>query len=185
MRVVLTCDWFLKYASAQGAALARAGVDVLLLCRAHAHEFGEDTAEREVALERARRAGVEVVEIPRRLSDARALPDLLKIRRKLRRFAPDLAHAHDGADPRALLLLRHLPTVLTLHDPVPHPGQPVPAARKRWFLHGSRDAWRSRADVLVVHSERLRSEVRLDSGQRCVVLPPGLDVLPGAVPSPP
>src|SRR5437764_14608057 len=141
MRVVLTCDWFLKYASAQGAALARAGVDVLLLCRAHAHEFGEDTAEREVALERARRAGVEVVEIPRRLSDARALPDLLKIRRKLRRFAPDLVHAHDGADPRGLLLARHLPTVATLPDPLPHPGPAVPAARNTTFLHGPRPAW--------------------------------------------
>ena len=84
VRVVLTCDWFLKYASAQSAALARAGADVLLLCRTHAHEFGGDATERGRTLERAREAGVSVVEIPGRIPDPRALE---RLKRRIYRFA--------------------------------------------------------------------------------------------------
>lgn len=176
MRVALTCDWFLKYAAEQTAGLARAGADVLLLCRTHASEFGGDAQERATTVEIARRAGVTVIEVSRRLSDPRAAPALLRVRRQINRFKPDIVHAHDGADPRALGVLPRVPTVLTLHDPVPHPGQPLPATRKRWFLHGSRDAWRARADVIVVHSDQLQAEVALRGAQRCVVIALGLTV---------
>ena len=63
MRVALACDWFLKYASTQTAALARAGAEVMLLCRDHALEFGGDEAERRLALEHAADAGVRIVEL--------------------------------------------------------------------------------------------------------------------------
>ncbi len=184
MRIVLTCDWFLKYAAAQAAALVDAGAEVILLCREHAGEFGGDRRERQSTLERASAAGAQIAEIPGRLSDARALPALIPLRRRLRRFSPDVVHAHDGADPRALWLLSGYPTALTLHDPVPHPGQPVPVVRKRWFLHGARDAWRARAGVIVVHSERLKAEMALDASRRYVVIPHGLDMVPAAGPAP-
>jgi glycosyltransferase involved in cell wall biosynthesis len=67
---------------------------------------------------------------------------------------------------------------LTLHDPVPHPGQPLAAARKRWFLQGSRDMWRARAEAIVVHSERLRAEVRPAPAQRVAVIAHGLHAEP-------
>jgi glycosyltransferase involved in cell wall biosynthesis len=184
MRVVLTCDWFLKYAAAQAAGLARAGAQVLLLCRSHALEFGGNQREWHAALDRAQRAGVEVLEIPGRISDPRAVPRLIALRRRVRRFAPDIVHAHDGADARALALTTGIPTVLTIHDPVAHPGQPRKALRKRWFLNGSRDAWRARAGTIIVHSDRLRREVELREGQRCAVIPHGLDVLPAPLPPP-
>jgi glycosyltransferase involved in cell wall biosynthesis len=177
LRVVVTCDWFLKYAAAQSAGLARAGATVLLLSRAHAAEFGGDAQERARILADAYRAGVTIVEIPGRLSDLRAARSLLAIRTRVAQFAPDVVHAHDGADPRALAIAPRVPTVLTLHDPAPHPGQPVPTVRKRWFLLGSRDAWRARARAIVVHSERLRSEVALRPGQHCAVVPHGLHTL--------
>jgi glycosyltransferase involved in cell wall biosynthesis len=76
--------------------------------------------------------------------------------------------------------------VLTVHDPVLHPGQPVARlAPKRWLLEGSRSAWRRRARVIVVHSERLRAEVELRGRQRCVVIPHGLDARGEALPPPP
>jgi glycosyltransferase involved in cell wall biosynthesis len=177
VRIVVTCDWFLKYAVAQSAGLARAGADVTLVCRAHANEFGGDAAERASVLGSARSAGVTVVEIPGRLSDVRVARRLIAIRRALARGRPEVVHAHDGADPRALALIPRAPTVLTVHDPSPHPGQPVPGAGKRWFLYGSRDTWRARADVIVVHSERLRPAVQLRGAQRCVVIPHGLEIL--------
>jgi glycosyltransferase involved in cell wall biosynthesis len=184
VRVVVACDWFLKYATAQSAALARAGASVMLLCRAHAHEFGGDERERQAALDGARAAGVCVVEAPGRLSDPRALAAWPSIAARLRRFAPQVVHAHDGADPRAQAALAGRPTVLTIHDPVPHPGQPLAAVRKRWLLHGSRDAWRARARVIVVHSEVLRSSVGLGAGQSCAVIPHGMDVAARPLPAP-
>lgn len=184
MRIALACDWFLKWAAPQAGGLVRAGAEVLLLCRAHAHEFGGNADERASVLEGARAAGVRVVEVPGRLSDPRLALALARVHRQIRGFAPQLVHAHDGADPRLLPMLAGLPTVLSLHDPVPHPGQPVPAARKRWFLHGSRDIWRDRASVIVVHSERLRGEVALAASQRCVAIPLGLHVEPSPLAPP-
>jgi glycosyltransferase involved in cell wall biosynthesis len=185
VRVVLTCDWFLKYASAQAAGLVRAGADVVLLCREHAHEFGGDHAERARSLAVAQEAGVSVLVIPGRLSDPRATPALARLATRIRRWRPHIVHAHDGADPRALALLSGLPTVLTLHDPVLHPGQPLAPTGKRWFLHGSRDAWRVRARAIVVHSQSLRPQVTLRDGQRCVVIAHGLEVSPLPLPAPP
>ncbi len=184
MRVVITCDWFLKYAAAQSAALARAGAEVLLLCREHAYEFGGDAGERDATLAEPCAAGVRILELPGRLWELRGARALVPVRRALRSFGPDVVHAHDGADVRALALLGGRPTVLTLHDPLPHPGQPVPPWHKRWLLHGSRDAWRRRAQVIVVHSDDLRASVRLAAGQRCAVLPHGLRAHPSALEPP-
>ncbi len=184
MRIALACDWFLKWAAPHAGGLAQAGADVLLVCRTHAHEFDGDTDERASVLEGARAAGVRVVEVPGRFSDPRVAPALARVYRQVRGFSPQLVHAHDGADPRLLPMLARVPTVLSLHDPVPHPGQPVPATRKRWFLHGSRDLWRDRASVIVVHSDRLRGEIALGASQRCVAIPLGLHVEPSPLPPP-
>jgi glycosyltransferase involved in cell wall biosynthesis len=185
MRVVLACDWFVKYAVAQAAGLAGRGAQVLLLVREHAFEFGGDRAERERALDRARHAGVVVVALPGRLWDPRAVPELWRIRRRIRAFAPDIIHVHDRVDPRVLLLAPRAPAVLTLHDPVDHPGQPVSRlALKRRALEGSRALWRRRAGAVIVHSERLRSELTLRPGQGGVVVPHGLDVRAKPLPAP-
>jgi glycosyltransferase involved in cell wall biosynthesis len=93
-------------------------------------------------------------------------------------------HAHEGIDLRALALVPRRPTVLTIHDPVLHPGQPVPPLRKRWFLSGGRQAWRTRAAVIVVHSERLRRDVPLRPSQRCVTIAHGSDVQSRPLPPP-
>src|SRR5579884_937098 len=185
MRVVLTCDWFLKYTSAQAAALSRAGAEVTILCREHALEFASDRDERERTLAEPREAGVIVHEIPGRYWDTQALAPLRHLRRALRRFAPEVVHAQSpGADPRALALLPRVPTVLTIHDPVLHPGQPVASlALRRWFLEAAAQAWRRRADAIMVHSEHLRADVALRRGQRCAVIPHGLVAV--AAPSPP
>jgi phosphatidylinositol alpha-mannosyltransferase len=185
VRIVVTCDWFLKYASCQSEALARAGANVMLLCRDHATEFSGDAGERQQALSCPREAGVEVVEIPRRLWDPRALPQLTSIRRRIGRFAPDVIHLHDGADPRGIGLLPPAPTVLEVHDPVPHPGQPFAEfGPKRWFLDRARRAWSSRAAVIAIHSEHLRHELRLRDGQRCIVIPLGLELRDRPLPVP-
>lgn len=185
MRVALACDWFAKYAVAQAVGLAHEGAEVLLLVRDHAFEFGGDTHERAQTLARARAAGVAVLELPGRLWDPRAAPELWRIRRAVRAFGPEVVHVHDRVDPRAIALLPRVPAVLTIHDPVAHPGQPVSRfALKRRALEGSREAWRARARVIVVHSERLRAELALRPGQRAEIVPHGLEVRDEPLPAP-
>lgn len=183
MRVALACDWHLKYGVWQSAGLARHGAKVVLLCRTHAYEFGDDLREQQEALDRARAAGVTVLEMPGRMWDPLPAPALVRIRRQLARFAPDVVHSH-GGDPRALALLPRRPLVLTVHDPVQHPGQPVPPLHKRWFLNAAQDAWRARASVIVVHSERLRPDVALRGAQRCAVIPHGSEMQAHPLPPP-
>lgn len=185
MRVVLTCDWFLKYSASQAAALARAGARVILLCRDHSFEFGGDAREREYTLDAARMVGVQVIGLPRRVRDPAAIESLIRIRQSLSRFRPDVIHAHEGADPRVLALLPGAPIVLTVHDPTPHPGQPVARhTAKRWLLKRVRDAWRARARLIIVHSEYLLGEVPLRCDQRCAVVPHGLELYPEPLPPP-
>jgi glycosyltransferase involved in cell wall biosynthesis len=185
VRVVLACDWFVKIATAQAAALQRAGAQSIVLCRDHSIEFGSDPEERRRTIEDAVAAGAGVIETPGRLWSPTALPALAQIRRQISRFAPDVIHVHEGADPRAHLLLPRSPTLLTIHDPTPHPGQNVARlAVKRRFLEEARSAWRRHADVLQVHSEHLRDEVPVRKAQRCVVIPLGLTVRAHPLPTP-
>jgi alpha-maltose-1-phosphate synthase len=118
-----------------------------------------------------------VVELPGRIRDPAAVRALVALRRASHRSRPAVVHAHFTADPRALALLPHAPTVLTIHDPAPHPGQPqARTALKRWFHRAADEGWRRRAEVIVVHSERLRDQVTLRRHQRCVIVPHGLDL---------
>jgi glycosyltransferase involved in cell wall biosynthesis len=186
VRVTLACDWWLKYTASKAAAMARAGADVQLLCREHAQEFHGDTAEREATLAEPREAGVTVLQAPGRIWDPHAIPALARIRREIHRFAPQVVHLHDvSVDPRVIALLPRVPTVMTVHDPTPHPGHPEVRLRaRRWMLDASRRTLRARASVIVIHSEDLRPLIDLRPSQRCVVIPHGLYILSEPLPPP-
>jgi glycosyltransferase involved in cell wall biosynthesis len=173
MRVLIACDWHVKYASAQSAALARAGADVLLLSRGHSDEFAGNAVEREHCLDTARLAGVLTIETRAPLRD---LTGLAAIRKRIGSFRPDIVHTHSGAaDPRAIPLVPKAPTVITVHDPKPR-KQPQPSLPRLWLLKAATEAWMRRASAIVVHSERLRAEMELRPHQACFVIPHGLDV---------
>lgn len=186
MRVVVTCDWFLRYAGAQCASLARAGAEVFLLCRDHSFEFHGDVSERQELLDVAGQAGAEIVVMPGRIRDPTAAPRLAAIRKRIASFRPDVIHVQQGVDPRVFALLPNVPTVMTIHDPKPHPGQEK--ARfppKRWLDKRLANTWRSRARSIIVHSERLRAQLNLRAHQSCFVVPHGVDVLAEPLPCPP
>jgi starch synthase len=137
MRVLVVCDWFLKYAASQSAALRRAGMDVFLLCRDHASEFGGSSEERQDVL-RSVTDGVAVGVLPGRITSPSAVRDVGRLRGLIRSWRPDVVHAHDNTDPRLLAIVSGLTRVTTVHDPVPHPGQrPLPKVeelvRRRWI----------------------------------------------------
>jgi glycosyltransferase involved in cell wall biosynthesis len=176
MRVVVTCDGFLKYSVAKAKAMRAAGVEVLLCCRAHAieFEFGEVDSDRAELLDNARAAGVKVVELPGRVRDLRYLPRVVYRLLRIIAWRPDVIDMQDHSDPRLLWLGYLHRTVVTVHDPVPHPGEVRP---KRGRL--TRKLALRSADAFVVHGESLRDELTVSAalGHRPVyVLPHGTEI---------
>ena len=176
VRVLLVCDWFLKYVGPFAEALARTGTRVALLCRDHAHEFGGDRDERLRILGSAADAGVEILEVPGRAADVvHGAPTIAAALR----FGAGVVHAQSEIhDPRLLAAVGRRPLVLTVHDPRPHLGAaPRPLRLRLW-----RELWERRASCLVVHSAALAGALR--SGRPVRVLPHGAVVrtTPFAVP---
>jgi alpha-maltose-1-phosphate synthase len=181
MRVAVVCDWFLKYATAQAAALAEAGLDAALLCRDHSYEFGKSRTERRHALAYAAERGVRIFVVRGRVWSRRGALSSLATGGEFRRWEPDLVHVHDNHDPRLLAICRGYPTVLTVHDPVPHPGAEAQTPAKRLL----RLVWLRRAHRIVVHGNSLKEEllhVRPES--RVAVLPHGSSVASRPLPRP-
>jgi glycosyltransferase involved in cell wall biosynthesis len=182
MRVALAVDWFLKYASEQAIGLRQAGAEVLLMAREHLQpmdEFDGDRGEWEAVIERAVAAGVEVQVVPGRSGSMRAARAAGAARRRISGWRPDIVHVHPTADPWMHLYTLGFPLVLTVHDVVPHPGQPRLNTVKTFL----REAWRRRADGFVVHGDALAAALRpVAAGRRVAVIPHG--VTPSSAPYP-
>jgi glycosyltransferase involved in cell wall biosynthesis len=171
MRILIVCDFFVKYGSQQARSLVNIGHDVAMLVRSHSVEFGGSAAERDEVLDELRREGVQSFVVPGRVRSLSAIPRLLELRRELRRWRPQIVHVHENYDPRLVALTSGYRTVFTVHDPVQHLGaRPLNAAEarifKRWFL---------RADRFVVHGHALAEELGPMVGRsRIVVIPHGV-----------
>jgi glycosyltransferase involved in cell wall biosynthesis len=176
-RVLLVCDWFLKYATEQAIGLTEAGAHVFLLTRDHFQEFSGNRSEWEAVIQRARANGVRVEVIQGRVRSASATLDCLRAARAVRRFGPTVVHSHPHHDPWLTLSTRtsKAPRILTVHDPTPHPGQPRLAAVKRWTA----GRLLAEASLLIVHGERLKHELQPKAGGRLIaVIPHGLTPAP-------
>jgi glycosyltransferase involved in cell wall biosynthesis len=171
MRILIVCDFLLKYGAQQARSLARIDHDVAILCRSHALEFGGATGERDELLAGVRREGVPIVVVPGRVRSILAVPEMLEIRRALRRWRPDVVHVHENHDPRLLALTAGYRTVLTVHDPVDHPGAPVLNRWQNWAVRH----WFRRAERFVVHGPALAEELAPMVGRsRIAVIPHGV-----------
>jgi alpha-maltose-1-phosphate synthase len=180
MRVLVVCDWFLKYAASQSAALRRAGMEVFLLCRDHAFEFGGSSKERQEVF-RSMADGVALGVLRGRITTPSAVKDVGRLRSLIRSWRPDVVHAHDNTDPRLLAIVRGLTRVTTVHDAVPHPGQrPLPKVeelvRRRW-IRGSA--------AVVVHGAAIAEELPAwASPKQIAVIPHGAAVRDCPLPVP-
>jgi glycosyltransferase involved in cell wall biosynthesis len=181
MRILIVCDFFVKYGSQQARSLAKVGHDVALLVRSHSVEFGGSAAERDEVLDELRREGVQSFVVPGRVRSLSAIPRLLEIRRELRRWRPQIVHVHENYDPRLVALTSGYRTVFTVHDPVQHLGtRPLSAAEERVFKQ-----WFRRAERFVVHGRALAEELGPMVGRsRIVVIPHGLSARSEPLPRP-
>lgn len=174
-RVVLACDFFLKYTLGLGQGLEHEGCSVALVGRNHAGEFGGSAEAMRTEVGRRLSSAAEIRLLEGRVRDVRALRRVLDVRRAV--AWPDaVVHMQDGVvnDPRLPIAARARPGrfALTVHDPVTHPGDPQEGWHQRWS-HG---ALRRSAGVVFVHGEVLRDELR-DAGVRTPidVVPHGAD----------
>jgi glycosyltransferase involved in cell wall biosynthesis len=180
VRILIVCDFLFKYGAQQAHSLAGIGHDVAMLCRSHALEFGGATAERDEVIDRLRSDGIQMLVVPGRVRSVSTVPLMLEIRRGLRRWRPQVVHVHENHDPRLLALTSGYPTVLTVHDPLGHPGAPELTRGENWAFR----RWFRRADGFVVHGRALIEELEPIVGRDrpIVVIPHG--VTPDSEPLP-
>jgi glycosyltransferase involved in cell wall biosynthesis len=163
-RVLLACDWFVRYTAGLASGLAERGCSVTLITRDHTLEFPGEAPEDQVAYIRSYVANVlgpdaRHLALRGRVRDPRALPGFVRLARAASRLGPALVHVQDSVvnDPRlpAAAGVRPGRYAVTVHDPTPHPGDPAPTRRQRL----TRRVLLGNAGLLLVHSEALRAEL--------------------------
>lgn len=176
MKVVLACDFFLRYTSMLAGGLERAGAAVALLSRDHDEEFGERPGAAAEFIAGATTPAVRHHTIPGRVRSPRGLAGSLSARRSVRRFGADVVHLQEsiGNDVRLIFASGARPRrfALTVHDPVRHPRE----ERARSSVLGNRALVRA-AGLIFVHAEALREELLEAERPRApiVVVPHGVD----------
>jgi glycosyltransferase involved in cell wall biosynthesis len=169
MRVLLVLNWFMKYATEQANGLTEAGAEVQVVCRDHLAEFGGSEEEWQHCIDRVTAVTGNPPWVIRGSGTGRhALEGAVRGSRLARLWKPDVVHAHPNVSPALFAIVPRSPLVLTIHDVVPHPGQPHPGAVKQQVER----AWERRAAAFVVHGEDLRVLLRPRAGGRPVAVVP-------------
>lgn len=181
-RVLLACEWFVKYTVGLAAGLVANGCPVLLLTRDHDLEFGDEPGAMRAFVRAELGPDVPHLMLGGRVRDPRHLPELRRLRREVAAWGPEVVHVQDSLTHDVRLALaggwpwrRY---ALTVHDPVPHPGDLPPSrlaqARRRYL--------RRHADLLFAHSQGMAAELRRlgDARGAVEVVPHGLTPVPPA-----
>ncbi len=172
-RVLLACEWFVKYTAGLARGLIDVGCDVTLLTRDHDIEFGGEPGAMRAFVSRTLDGAGRHLELAGRVRDPEALPEMVRLRRRLDAWRPDFVHIQDSLTHDMRLAVaagfprRHY--AVTVHDPAPHPGDPQPP----WRIRTVRRELRRHADLVFVHSEGMVEELRAsDHARRAVEVVP-------------
>lgn len=184
-RVLLGCDFHLKYCANLARGLARRGASPVLLTRDHGIEYGDRPEVMREQLARRLDPGVPVWWLPGRVREPRGLLAAASLRRRARHLDPAVVHVQEGLENDLRLAwatrLRPGRYALTIHDPTLHPGDAAPGAVRR----AAASELLRRAGLVFVHGEALRDElVRLHAPRAPVeVVPHGAEA-PAVAPMP-
>lgn len=184
-RVLLACEWFVKYTAGLARGLADNGCDVVLLSRDHDLEFGGEPGAMRAFVAAMLDGRGRHVEIGGRVRDPSKLREMLALRRQLKRWGPDFVHVQDSlTHDMRLGVAGGYPWrryALTVHDPAPHPGDPQTTFR----ILTVRRHLRHHADLIFTHSEVMVDELRAlgDVRHAVEVVPHGI-ALPTPTPLP-
>ncbi len=187
-RILLACDWLLKYAAGLAQGLREAGADVALLTRDHGLEYGGNTDEMREELRMRLGADSPLWLLSGRIREVSALRQLARIRSQIHAFGADLAHFQQATmvDPRLFAVAARRPGhyAVTLHDPSVHPGDHQPTK----VFHALEGMMFLGAGVSFTHGRALDDEARPKWWYRAPmeIVPHGVDVLrPAPLPAVP
>lgn len=176
LRVWLACDGFVKYTAGLARGLADLDCEVVLLTRDHDREFGGDPGAMRLFVAQALGGTAQHLELGGRVRSPSAIGDLIRLRGVCRRWGADVVHVQDFlANDVRLAFASGLKTgryALTVHDPVPHPGDATPSR----MVSILQRALRRRAGLVFVHSRVLAEELTAtgDVGAPIEVVPHGV-----------
>ena len=188
-RVLLACDWLLKYAAGLAQGLREAGAEVALLTRDHGLEYGGNAEEMREELRARLGADAPLWLVSGRIREVAGLRQLARIRSEIRAFGADLTHFQQATmiDPRLFIAAARRPRhyAVTLHDPSVHPGDQHPGraffALERLMFTG--------AGVTFTHGQALVDEIHERKPWLhgpIEIVPHGVDVLrPAPLPAVP
>jgi glycosyltransferase involved in cell wall biosynthesis len=179
-RVLLACDWLLKYAAGLAQGLREAGADVALVTRDHGLEYGGDADAMREELRARIGADSPLWLLSGRIRELEGLRQLARIRSEVRRWGPDVTHFQQATmvDPRLFVAAARRPGryAVTLHDPSVHPGDEHPSrvffALERLMFMGS--------GVTFTHGQALVDETKRHKPwlkRPIEIVPHGVDVL--------
>lgn len=156
--VLLANDFHLRYGTRLAAGLDRAGARVALLTRDHDLEFGGEPGAARAFIAATVGPEVTVRRIEGRVRSPRGWEQALALRHRLAAFRRGVVHLQQGIcnDLRLGLTsgLRRGAYAVTVHDPVPHPGDVRYTA-----LEKIDRALTRRAGLVFVHGEALKEEL--------------------------
>ncbi len=154
MRIALLALHFAEYASRLALALS-AQHEVLLVLRSG---NAQDELTDDLRARLHRNVTVRSIEL-RRMRDPRVLGTSLSINRILRSFSPEILHIQETHPVLGgwtfLAFRRHIPVVLTVHDPVQHSG----GLSKHGWQWKIVTWFRRKASRVIVHGPRMRAEL--------------------------
>jgi glycosyltransferase involved in cell wall biosynthesis len=157
-RVWMACDWFVKYVTGLAGGLEAVGCEVTMLTRSHDQEFGNEAGAMR-AFVAAGAGGARHLELRGRVREPAGWRDTARLARERRRWGPAVVHLQDSVTNDLRLGFAsgwpRVPYALTVHDPVPHPGDAVSPRN----LQKVRRQLRRRASLVFAHSRALAEEV--------------------------
>jgi len=179
-RILLACDWLLKYAAGLAQGLREAGAEVALLTRDHGLEWGGDADEMREELRARIGDDAPLWLLSGRIREIDGLRQLARIRSEINDFGADVTHFQQATmvDPRVFVAAARRPGryAVTLHDPSVHPGDQHPSrvffALERLMFTG--------AGVTFTHGQALVEETRRRKPWLhgpIEIVPHGVDVL--------
>lgn len=170
------CDWHEVYATNLALAVAERSHNVTAIVRECAPEFQGREVDANSSRSRLREGISELYVLPGRHWSVRSVKTLRGILGPLRKVKNryDYFHIQQTCDPRFLWVAARIPTALTLHEPGSRQGVTRKLSFRSVLGRLTDRAYRSLADVIIVHTRGSLNMLPERDLRKAVVIPHGV-----------